>query len=129
MERESTNIDTSVLSSPLATNFDFVVKQRSLPSGANTLVLQAKDSNGLVGTATLIAANRPNTSPVITQISPDFSQLQTQAITVKGYVSLFGKTTLSSMNWTLAFPTANLGAAIKVDSSGNFSLICPINSY
>ena len=52
-------------------------------------------------------------------------KLQTQAITVKGYVSLFGKTTLSSMNWTLAFPTANLGAAIKVDSSGNFSFDLP----
>jgi len=125
LERESTQIDSSVLSSPLATNFDFVVKQSSLATGANTLVLQAKDSNGLVGTATLVAANRPNTSPVITQVAPDFSQLQSQAITVQGYVSLYGKTKLAAMNWTLALPIANVGAPIKADGSGNFTFGLP----
>ncbi len=125
LEREGTQIDNTVLSSALANNFDFVVKRNSLAAGNNTLVLQAKDSNGLVGLASLVATNRPDTSPVITHIAPDFLQLQTEGINVQGYVSLYGNTQLKSMSWLLTLPTTTPGGSIQTDSSGNFSFELP----
>ncbi|HMU66131.1 MAG TPA: Ig-like domain-containing protein, partial [Cellvibrionaceae bacterium] len=127
LERESSEIEPSFIASPTAGSAEFVVKQNGLASGSNTLVLQAKDSNGQVGTASLIATNRPNTTPVITQVTPDFSQPQTDAITVQGYVSTYGKTKIATTNWSLTLPTANPVASFKTDASGNFSFDLPSN--